>query len=119
MQRKAKYLYERQHAQEIPQVRELQLVCAYAFAAAEQNAANGTIVTARPAAAAGVLPAVLMYLQGKYHYSDLRMAALALGRGGHHRQSDPAQRVHLRRRMRLSGGGRLGMVPWRPPPCVS
>ena len=33
VQRKARYLYERQHAQEIPQVRELQLVCAYAFAA--------------------------------------------------------------------------------------
>ena len=81
MQRKARYLYERQHAQEIPQVRELQLVCAYAFAAAEQNAANGTIVTAPTCGSCGVLPAVLMYLQGKYHYSDLRMAH-ALGVAG-------------------------------------
>ena len=81
VQRKAKYLYERQHAQEIPQVRELQLVCAYAFAAAEQNAANGTIVTAPTCGSCGVLPAVLMYLQGKYHYSDLRMAH-ALGVAG-------------------------------------
>ena len=77
----ARYLYERQHAQEIPQVRELQLVCAYAFAAAEQNAANGTIVTAPTCGSCGVLPAVLMYLQGKYHYSDLRMAH-ALGVAG-------------------------------------
>ena len=81
VQRKAKYLYERQHAQEIPQVRELQLVCAYAFAAAEQNAANGTIVTAPTCGSCGVLPAVLMYLQGKSHYSDLRMAH-ALGVAG-------------------------------------
>lgn len=81
VQRKARYLYERQHAQEIPQVRELQLVCAYAFAAAEQNAANGTIVTAPTCGSCGVLPAVLMYLQGKYHYSDLRMAH-ALGVAG-------------------------------------
>ena len=81
VQRKARYLYERQHAQEIPQVRELQLVCAYAFAAAEQNAANGTIVTAPTCGSCGVLPAFLMYLQGKYHYSDLRMAH-ALGVAG-------------------------------------
>ena len=81
VQRKAKYLYDRQHTQEIPQVRELQLVCAYAFAAAEQNADNGTIVTAPTCGSCGVLPAVLMYLQGKYHYSDLRMAH-ALGVAG-------------------------------------
>ncbi len=46
VQRKAKYLFERGHQVDIPQVRELQQVCAYAFAAAEQNAGNGTIVTA-------------------------------------------------------------------------
>ncbi len=54
---------------------------AYAFAAAEQNADNGTIVTAPTCGSCGVLPAVLMYLQGKYHYSDLRMAH-ALGVAG-------------------------------------
>ena len=79
--RKAKLLYERTHLLDIPQVRELQLVCAYAFAAAEQNADNGTIVTAPTCGSCGVLPAVLMYLQGKYHYSDLRMAH-ALGVAG-------------------------------------
>ncbi len=81
VQRKAKYLYERQHSQEIPQVRELQLVCAYAFAAAEQNADNGTIVTAPTCGSCGVVPAVLLYLQKKYQYSDLRMAH-ALGVAG-------------------------------------
>ena len=81
VQRKAKYLYERQHAQEIPQVRELQLVCAYAFAAAEQNAANGTIVTAPTCGSCGVLPAVLLYMQNKYSLSDDKIAR-ALGVAG-------------------------------------
>ena len=35
------------------------------------------------------------------------------GRGGHHRQPDPAQRVHLRRGVRLSGGDRLGLLHGR------
>ena len=46
VQRKAKYLYERTHLLDLPQVRELQLVCSYAFAVAEQIAGNGTIGTA-------------------------------------------------------------------------
>lgn len=64
--RKAKLLYERTHLLDIPQVRELQLVCAYAFAAAEQNADNGTVVTAPTCGSCGVLPAVLLYMQNKY-----------------------------------------------------
>ena len=81
VQRKARYLYERQHAQEIPQVRELQLVCAYAFAAAEQNAANGTIVTAPTCGSCGVLPAVLYYIKDKRNLSDMDIAH-ALGVAG-------------------------------------
>ena len=107
VQRKAKYLYERQHAQEIPQVRELQLVCLRlrrggaerrqrhhrhrAHLRQLRRAARG------PHVSAGQIP-----LFRPAHGARAR-------RGGHHRQSDPAQRVHLRRRMRLSGGGRLGM----------
>ena len=74
VQRKAKYLLERTHQVDIPQVRELQQVCAYAFAAAEQNADNGTIVTAPTCGSCGVLPAVLMYLQDKYKFSDDKIA---------------------------------------------
>ena len=74
VQRKAKYLLERTHQVDIPQVRELQQVCAYAFAAAEQNADNGTIVTAPTCGSCGVLPAVLMYLQDKYKFSDNKIA---------------------------------------------
>ena len=79
VQRKARYLYERQHAQEIPQVRELQLVCAYAFAAAEQNAANGTIVTAPTCGSAGVMPALVYALRHEMFIGDraIREAFLA------------------------------------------
>ena len=81
VQRKAKYLYERTHLLDLPQVRELQLVCSYAFAVAEQNAGNGTIVTAPTCGSCGVLPAVLMYMQQKYKLSD-RKIAQALGVAG-------------------------------------
>ena len=81
VQRKAKYLYERTHLLDLPQVRELQLVCSYAFAVAEQNAGNGTIVTAPTCGSCGVLPAVLMYMQQKYKLPDRKIAE-ALGVAG-------------------------------------
>ena len=81
VQRKAKYLYERTHLRDLPQVRELQLVCAYAFAVAEQNAGNGTVVTAPTCGSCGVLPAVLMYMQEKYDLPDRKIAE-ALGVAG-------------------------------------
>lgn len=62
MQRKAKYLYEQELDTEVAQVRECRMICAYAFAVSEQNADNGTIVTAPTCGAAGVLPAVLYYI---------------------------------------------------------
>ena len=79
--RKAKLLYERTHLLDLPQVRELQLVCSYAFAVAEQNAGNGTIVTAPTCGSCGVLPAVLMYMQQKYDLPDRKIAE-ALGVAG-------------------------------------
>ena len=81
VQRKAKYLYERTHLLDLPQVRELQLVCSYAFAVAEQNAGNGTIVTAPTCGSCGVLPAVLIYMQQKYDLPDRKIAE-ALGVAG-------------------------------------
>ena len=81
VQRKAKYLYERTHLLDLPQVRELQLVCSYAFAVAEQNAGNGTIVTAPTCGSCGVVPAVLMYMQQKYDLPDRKIAE-ALGVAG-------------------------------------
>ncbi len=70
VQRKAKHLFEQKLETEVPQVRECRTICAYAFAVAEQNAANGTIVTAPTCGACGVLPAVLKYFQDTRHVSD-------------------------------------------------
>lgn len=70
VQKKAKILYEQELSTEVPQVRECRLICAYAFAVSEQNADNGTIVTAPTCGACGVLPAVLKYFQETRHVSD-------------------------------------------------
>ena len=48
---------------EKPQMTECRNISAYAFAVAEQNADNGTIVTAPTCGACGVLPAVLKHIQ--------------------------------------------------------
>lgn len=68
--RKARLLFEQERPNEIPQVRELRMVCSYAFAVAEENADNGTVVTAPTCGSCGVLPSVLLYMQERYDYSD-------------------------------------------------
>ena len=70
VQRKARYLHEMQHIDETSETRENRLVCSYAFAVSEQNAAGGTIVTAPTCGASGVLPAVLYYQQEKHRFTD-------------------------------------------------
>ncbi len=81
VQRKAKLLFEQTHERAVPALEELQTVCAYAFAVAEQNADNGTVVTAPTCGSCGVLPAVLLYMQQRYEHSDLTVAH-ALGVAG-------------------------------------
>ncbi len=71
VQKKAKQLYHREHVDESPVTRENRLVCSYAFAVSEQNAAGESIVTAPTCGASGVLPAVLYYQQEKNGYSDM------------------------------------------------
>ncbi len=79
VQRKAKRLFEQETPDELPQVRELRIVCSYAFAVAEENADNGTIVTAPTCGSCGVLPAVLLYMQERHGYPDERiLRALAV-----------------------------------------
>ena len=51
------------------------------YAAAEQNADNGIVVTAPTCGSCGVLPSVLMYMQDKYQLSDDKIAR-ALGVAG-------------------------------------
>ncbi|MEG1997420.1 MAG: L-serine ammonia-lyase, iron-sulfur-dependent, subunit alpha, partial [Clostridiales bacterium] len=68
--RKARFLYNQKHIDESPETRECRIVCAYAFAVSEENAAGGTIVTAPTCGACGVLPAVLLYMQEKRRFHD-------------------------------------------------
>lgn len=70
LERKAKLLYEQASQNQIIQVRETRIICAYAFAVAEQNADNGTIVTAPTCGSCGVVPSVLRYMQERYNYPD-------------------------------------------------
>ena len=73
VQRKAKSLYEQDTTGLSPALREFQTIAAYAYAVAEQNADNGTIVTAPTCGACGVLPAVLKYAQDTKGYSDAQI----------------------------------------------
>ncbi len=80
VERKARLLYRQKHIDESAETRENRLVCAYAFAVSEQNAAGETIVTAPTCGACGVLPAVLRYVQEKRNFSDEQiLRALAAG----------------------------------------
>ncbi len=73
VQRKAKYLYEQHPSDENPAMKEFQMIAAYAYAVAEQNADNGTIVTAPTCGACGVLPAVLKYAQVTRGFTDAQI----------------------------------------------
>ncbi len=80
VQRKAKYLFNQRHMDELPQTHENRIVCAYAFAVSEENASAGTVVTAPTCGACGVLPAVLIYMQEKRGFTDFEIAkALSVG----------------------------------------
>ncbi len=81
VERKAGFLYRQRHMDETPETRENRLVCAYAFAAGEENAAGGTVVTAPTCGASGVVPAVLLYAQERKGFSD-REIVRALAAGG-------------------------------------
>ena len=70
VQRKAKSLYEQSDADLAPGMKEFKHIAAYAYAVAEQNADNGTIVTAPTCGACGVLPAVLKYVQDTRGFTD-------------------------------------------------
>ena len=80
VERKAQLLYNQRHIDESDVTRENRLVCSYAFAASEQNAGGGIIVTAPTCGACAVVPSVLKYMQDKKGSSDKDMIrALAAG----------------------------------------
>ena len=70
VQRKAKYLHEQSEEELVPGMLEFKHIAAYAYAVAEQNADNGTIVTAPTCGACGVVPAVLKYAQDTRGFTD-------------------------------------------------
>ena len=70
VQRKARSLHEQYPADRNPALLEFQRIAAYAYAVAEQNAGNGTIVTAPTCGACGVVPAVLKYVQDTKGFTD-------------------------------------------------
>ena len=73
LQRKAQHLFNQRHIDESPTTRENRIVCAYAYAVSEQNADNGTIVTAPTCGACAVLPSVLKYMQEKHGFKDIQI----------------------------------------------
>lgn len=80
VERKAQLLYNQRHIDESEITRENRLICAYAFAAGEQNAAGGIVVTAPTCGASAVVPSVLRYMQEKKGFSDAEILnALAVG----------------------------------------
>ena len=70
VKKRAKKLYNLSVPNETPQLWETRILSAYAFAVSEQNADNGTVVTAPTCGACGVLPAVLRYIQETRHLTD-------------------------------------------------
>ncbi len=70
VRRRAKDLHSTQLPILEPALVEFQQIASYAYAVAEQNASNGTIVTAPTCGACGVLPAVLKYAQDTKGYTD-------------------------------------------------
>lgn len=80
VKRRAQELFNKRHIDESAQTRENRIVCAYAFAASEQNAAGGVIATAPTCGACGVVPSVLKYMQESRAFSDEKiLRALAAG----------------------------------------
>lgn len=67
--RKAKRLYDAVPNETVEE-KEKRIIACYAFAAAEENAGGGTIVTAPTCGACGVLPALLVYFKEQDKFSD-------------------------------------------------
>ena len=68
--RKAKYLWQSKHIGETDEIAENRMICAYAFAASEQNAAGCRVVTAPTCGSCGVVPAVMYYMKKQRKFTD-------------------------------------------------
>ena len=91
-------------------LRAMDWVTLYALAVNEENAAGGRVVTAPTNGAAGIIPAVLHYYDRFVPGASAEgVRAVPADRGGH-RHPVQGERVHLRRRGRLPGRGRVGLL---------
>jgi len=63
LERKARRLFERSQSKKTPFQSVLSELCAYAFAAAEENAAGHVVVTAPTCGSAGILPATARFMR--------------------------------------------------------
>ena len=70
IKRKAKMLLKQGNSKSFGHEKEMYLLSAYAYAAAEENAVGEMMVTAPTCGASGILPAVLIFKQQEYGFSD-------------------------------------------------
>lgn len=70
LKRKAKSIYDFMLDNETTEIRKSRLLNSFAYAASEENASGGVIVTAPTCGACGVLPAVLYYMKTENNCSD-------------------------------------------------
>ncbi len=68
--KKAKHLFSQGGRRELGELKRNRLISSYALAVAEENADNGTIVTAPTCGASGVLPAILYYYHKDVGFSE-------------------------------------------------
>ena len=71
--RRAKEIYNRKYEFENDNTKQVRLLSSYAYAASEENACGGVIVTAPTCGACGVLPAVLYYMKETLGVTDNRI----------------------------------------------
>jgi len=82
VQRKAKQLLTKVPLSPEPvELTQKRLVSAYAYAASEENASGGIVVTAPTCGASGIVPAVLKYIKERNHF-DTEAAIHALATAG-------------------------------------
>ena len=79
VKRKAKEIYYSIEEGENEQIREKRLICAYAFAASEENASGGEVVTAPTCGACGIIPALVKYFDTKYSHRKIINALKVAG----------------------------------------
>ena len=93
-----------------PLAHAMEWITLYAMAVNEENAAGGRVVTAPTNGAAGIIPAVLHYYINFVPGRRRGRRGPLPARGRRDRHALQGERLHLRRRGRLPGRGRLRLL---------